>query len=630
MREHEHVAAAGRAQLVARATRPAPGASTPPEPCTRSIVSSTIAAHARPDVEAVAQLRALSRPRGSPPAGAIPPSAAGISRRDGSGGVCTVRPGSPPASSVATCCRAVAAASRGSVKPRGSCTTRREPVATASIAGVGGHLALSQHVVVAEHRSTRARRGPATGSGARPRRAARVARARRRPGGSRAGPGSTSDCTPRSRARRCSGPTVAAARAPPAPASARSAASLSIMSPVTITACGFSASIARTVAASTCGESASCGRNVELNGGAEAVEERDPRGRLLVAHVRVRELGERRELLDRARRAARDRCGPRTARPVRARGSRRRAGRPGGRQRRAAAVARADARSAPAQPASAPAARSDDQEPPHRSVLPQPGHHRLALEAARRPCAASSAERQQPADDDRRPARRRRPAAATRSPPRAWTRPDRARAAPAPRPRAPRPRPPAARRRPARAAPRARRARRRAAARPRRAARAPSAPAPARARTGRRARPPAPTPRSTAASTPRSAWLRGRPGHHAAARAPSSASRRCRPPPVRARRAAARRSTAPIVGSAAEQPVRLRVGHAAVVLERAHERRPRGSAPRGRWAARTASVAPGRSPSASATPVPTSASPGPRTRRPSASGGASKRVWSPG
>ena len=60
------------------------------------------------------------------------------------------------------------------------------------------------------------------------------------------------------------------------------------MSPVTNTASGPAAFAARTAAASTCALSASCGRNVEPNGAPEAVEERHPRGRLLVAHVRGR------------------------------------------------------------------------------------------------------------------------------------------------------------------------------------------------------------------------------------------------------------------------------------------------------------------------------------------------------
>ena len=84
---------------------------------------------------------------------------------------------------------------------------------------------------------------------------------------------------------------------------------------------------ARTAAASTCGLSASCGRNVEVNGAAEPVEERHARRRLLVAHVGVGDLRERRERAAPGARRARAPCGRAAARPGRARARRPRRGR---------------------------------------------------------------------------------------------------------------------------------------------------------------------------------------------------------------------------------------------------------------------------------------------------------------
>ena len=101
---------------------------------------------------------------------------------------------------------------------------------------------------------------------------------------------------------------------------------LSVMSPVTKTACGCSRLSARTAASSICVENASCGPERRRERRARAIEERHARGRLLVADVRVGELregGERaaelRGLAAVAQRLAR-------ARP---RGTRRRRGRRG-------------------------------------------------------------------------------------------------------------------------------------------------------------------------------------------------------------------------------------------------------------------------------------------------------------
>ena len=82
------------------------------------------------------------------------------------------------------------------------------------------------------------------------------------------------------------------------------------------------------------------------------------------------------------------------------------------------------------------------------------------------------------------------------------------------------------------------------------------------------------------------------------------------------------------VGPQGEQPVGLHPRDPPVVLERAHDP--------GDPEAHLAAVGdlrgehlPGRSPSASAIPTPTSTSFGAPIRRPSASGGASNSVWSP-
>ena len=303
---------------------------------------------AQPARPAPAARRRASRPRGGPcrarsrararrcrtcsraarPAGRSPGAAArsratasaGVSgRRRGSAGTRRVRPGSPPG-------RRAARDDGG----RGRLVGRRAHVAVelGDHLAAGGerldrrrgrHLALHEHVVVAERRVPR-RVEP--GRRERPlRRGGQAGVAR----GVVVGP-----VVVRVRvagllhavvARRAA---VGSARPPRSTASARSSSlawALSTRSPVTATACGRSASSARTAASSTWADSASCGRKVGLERRAEAVQERHARGRLLVAHVGVGELAEARDLAAGAPAAAEvaalgeRRAGPRSRKP---------------------------------------------------------------------------------------------------------------------------------------------------------------------------------------------------------------------------------------------------------------------------------------------------------------------------
>ena len=161
-------------------------------------------------------------------------------------------------------------------------------------------------------------------------------------------------------------------------------------------------STARTAASSTWVVSASWGRNVEVKGAPEAVEERHARGGLLVAHVRVGELregGERRARPARAcqlgavaQRLARRRAGAR----------RRRRGRRAWRQRRAAgggpAAAAARSRGEAAR------SRRSGRRRGAASLLPQPGDDRLAhrtrrATTPRRPGRASASRPRRRASD---------------------------------------------------------------------------------------------------------------------------------------------------------------------------------------------------------------------------------------
>ena len=263
------------------------------------------------------------------------------------------------------------------------------------------------------------------------------------------------------------------------------------------------------------------------------------------------------------------------------------------------------------------------------SLFPQPRDDGLAQHACARPARWRSprarAGRRRRARSGRASAR----AGGRRSPRRGGRRAGRRRPPRGIRPRAPRGSRPRSPRRRGRGRPTGRRRRPRAAARPRRGARARSRSAPGRARTGRRGRRRArrrAAPRRARRGTRRCRSGRRRPAASVAPRStqPARDRGRCRRPDfTRTTTCGLRSGRRASSWSGSTHAIRPSFSSARTMPLT----RKRTSPPSGICAA---STLPGRSPSASAIPRPTSTSFGPRIRRPSASGGSSKSVWSPG
>ena len=259
-------------------------------------------------------------------------------------------------------------------------------------------------------------------------------------------------------------------RRPFSVASARSSSlrcALSVMSPVTNTACGCSRLSARTAASSVCVENASWGRKVDVNGGPirsrNGTRAGDSSSRTWVS-VSWAKVASVRPGFARRRRGRRSGSpGPGLEEPVAV----------GVDERGAASVEPGAGRGRRASPPHAGEREQRDERARRASLLPQPRDDRLAQDAARDERGGDHREREQAAGDERDLAERRRERERRRSPRRGGRRAGRRR-----RPRARRPAI-AAGTATATAAPastsadgRARRRRTRAAGRPRRAARA--------------------------------------------------------------------------------------------------------------------------------------------------------------